>query len=467
MFNLRALKNHDYIITICIGILAVLSLMLIYSTTINATTAEGGAGTFSKQLFFFIIGSLIYFALSTFDLSWLRNRKLIGVFFAATLLSLIYVKLFTPEVANTNRWINVFGFNIQPAEYAKITIVLTTAALFGLKEDEIVKEGINLEKNDSATIDNSLKTRINNTFRSNYKYLISIISITAVSLLIFIQPAFGNTVIITFIWLSLMFAISSKQEQIAALVIPVILIPLFMWNVWGMQDIFNNIYAGLFIIFVITIIINYLSKTRYYLVFAAILIGLSLRPAILTVWDTEVISDYQKQRIETYFQTPENDPLDAGYQVRQSKIAVGSGQFTGRGYLQGTQSTLQVLPFAHTDFIFAALAEQFGFIGSLLLLGVYTTIIYRIIRAGLTTQDEFTFIISIGIISLLLLNIFINIGMNLGKLPVTGVPLPLVSYGGSSVLVNMIALGLIQSINTTITSKDISESFAPNTSPWR
>lgn len=444
--------------------------MLIYSTTINSKSAETGAGTFSKQLFFFIIGSLIYFGLSTFDISWLKNRRLILLIYTLTVLSLVYVKFFTPEVANTNRWINIFGFGIQPAEYAKVTIIIVTAMFFGLKDDELISGNVSLEK---QTSDKSMNSRqisldkIAQLLNSNRSLIYSIISIFIVSALIFIQPAFGNTIIITFIWLSLIFVSSSNQDKILSLAIPVVLIPLFAWNVWGMQETIGSSYVGIALIVFITLIANFITKAKYYLVLLAILVGVSLKPAILTIWDTSIISDYQKQRIETYFQTPENDPLDAGYQVRQSKIAVGSGQLQGRGYLQGTQSTLQVLPFAHTDFIFASLAEQFGFIGSLLVLGIYSVIIYRIIRTGLATKDEFTFILTVGITSLLLLNIFINVGMNLGKLPVTGVPLPLLSYGGSSVLVNMIALGLVQSINTTKTSRDISESLLPSKSPWR
>ena len=444
--------------------------MLIYSTTINSTSVETGAGTFSKQLFFFILGSLIYFGFSTFDISWLKNRKLILLIYMITILSLIYVKFFTPEVANTNRWINIFGFGIQPAEYAKVTIIIVTAMFFGLKYDEFITNSVSLEKqtNKEPTSHKQFPLdRLADLINSNRPLILSVISISLVSTLIFIQPAFGNTVIITFIWLSLIFATSSHQDKILSLIIPIILIPLYSWNVWEMQSLLGNLYIGIALIIFITLMANFITKAKYYLVIFAVLVGLSLKPAILTIWDTNIISDYQKQRIETYFQTPENDPLDAGYQVRQSKIAVGSGQLQGRGYLQGTQSTLQVLPFAHTDFIFAALAEQFGFIGSLLVLGIYSVIIYRIIRTGLSVKDEFSFLLTVGIISFLLLNIFINVGMNLGKLPVTGVPLPLLSYGGSSVLVNMIALGLIQSINTTKTAKDISESLLPSKSPWR
>ncbi|MBN1331880.1 FtsW/RodA/SpoVE family cell cycle protein [Candidatus Dojkabacteria bacterium] len=448
--------------------------MLIYSTTINASTESEGAGTFSKQLFFFIVGFLIYFAFSTFDLSWLKNKRLIGLLYVITILALLYVKFFTPEVANTNRWINLFGFNIQPAEYAKITIIIITAMFFGLKDEPMVSKNVNLEKLSGSESTHNHKEkylaalqRIKLFFQTYENLILSILSIAVISFLIFVQPSFGNSVIITFLWASLVFAASSNQHKLISLSIPIIIIPLLGWNIWGLKDIFGSIYIGLSVILLATIVLNIITRVRLYFLILAILIGLSLRPFILTIWDTNIISDYQKQRIQTYFQSPENDPLDAGYQVRQSKIAVGSGQLQGRGYLQGTQSTLKVLPFAHTDFIFAALAEQFGFVGSLLLLGIYSVIIYRIVRTGISTKDEFSFLIATGVISLLILNIFINIGMNLGKLPVTGVPLPLLSYGGSSVLVNMIALGLIQSINTTRTSKDISESLLPSSSPWR
>jgi len=157
---------------------------------------------------------------------------------------------------------------------------------------------------------------------------------------------------------------------------------------------------------------------------------------------------YQKERL-LVFLNPNIDPLGAGYTVIQSRIAIGSGGFLGKGWLSGTQSQLYFLPESHTDFIFATFSEQWGFLGSSLLIFLY----YLLIRQGFIiakrTQDSFGKLLAYGISILLALQVFINIAMNMGLAPVVGLPLPLLSYGGSSILVTFIALGILVNIDRT------------------
>lgn len=157
---------------------------------------------------------------------------------------------------------------------------------------------------------------------------------------------------------------------------------------------------------------------------------------------------YQKERL-LVFLNPNIDPLGAGYTVIQSRIAIGSGGFLGKGWLSGTQSQLYFLPESHTDFIFATFSEQWGFLGSALLISLY----YLLIRQGFIiarrTQDSFGKLLAYGISILLALQVFINIAMNMGLAPVVGLPLPLLSYGGSSILVTFIALGILVNIDRT------------------
>ncbi len=164
---------------------------------------------------------------------------------------------------------------------------------------------------------------------------------------------------------------------------------------------------------------------------------------LLPLWS--VLKSYQRQRIISFL-NPVRDPLGSGYNVLQSQIAIGSGQFWGRGFGRGTQSHLQFLPEHYTDFIFAALSEEWGFVGALLLLLFFAVLLIRILMIARETQDDFGSLIAIGVFSFLLPQVFINVGMNLGIMPITGIPLPLVSYGGSSLWVTMIALGLVQSV---------------------
>jgi len=157
-----------------------------------------------------------------------------------------------------------------------------------------------------------------------------------------------------------------------------------------------------------------------------------------------ILKPYQKSRILTFL-NPERDPLGAGYQIIQSKIAVGSGGITGKGYLKGSQSYLDYLPEKHTDFIFTLYSEEFGFIGSILLLMIYVMIIYRIIAIGNKSRNNFARLYCFGFATAFFSYVAINMSMVLGLLPIVGAPLPIMSYGGSSMLAMMIGLGVVMS----------------------
>ena len=156
------------------------------------------------------------------------------------------------------------------------------------------------------------------------------------------------------------------------------------------------------------------------------------------------LKPYQKSRILTFF-NPERDPLGAGYQIIQSKIAVGSGGITGKGFLQGSQSYLDYLPEKHTDFIFTLFSEEFGFVGSLILLIIYALIIYRITSIGKSARNNFSKLYCFGFAAAFFVYVTVNMSMVLGLLPIVGAPLPIMSYGGSSMLSIMLGLGIVMS----------------------
>ncbi len=158
----------------------------------------------------------------------------------------------------------------------------------------------------------------------------------------------------------------------------------------------------------------------------------------------QILENYQYRRIDTFLD-PASDPLGAGYHITQSKIALGSGAWTGRGFMQGTQSQLNFLPEKHTDFIFTTLAEEFGFIGGLSLLAMYVAILTICLIAALRSIDRFSGLLIQGISVTFFLFFAVNMSMVMGMAPVVGVPLPLVSYGGSAMLVLLVGFGLIQS----------------------
>ena len=159
-----------------------------------------------------------------------------------------------------------------------------------------------------------------------------------------------------------------------------------------------------------------------------------------------VLYDYQRDRIITFFD-PNNDPLGSGYNIIQAKIAIGSGGFLGKGFLNGTQGQLSFLPERQTDFIFTMLSEELGFIGAVLTIGIYSLIIYIGYRIAAKTEHQFGRLLAIGIIATFFIHMFVNIGMGMGLMPVVGVPLPLISYGGTITVMILIAFGLLLNVD--------------------
>lgn len=185
----------------------------------------------------------------------------------------------------------------------------------------------------------------------------------------------------------------------------------------------------------------------HWVYFAAVIgLGMALVTAVFQTrgTDWQLLKNYQYRRIDTFLD-PASDPLGAGYHITQSKIALGSGGWTGRGFMQGTQSRLNFLPEKHTDFIFTTLAEEFGFIGAFSLLTLYLLIIIFCVASALANKDRFSSLLILGVGVTFFLFFAVNMSMVMGLAPVVGVPLPLVSYGGSSMLVLLGAFGLVQS----------------------
>jgi rod shape determining protein RodA len=174
---------------------------------------------------------------------------------------------------------------------------------------------------------------------------------------------------------------------------------------------------------------------------ALVAVVLAIAPAI----GTPILKGYQQERL-TSFLDPSGDPSDAGYQQNQAKIAIGSGEFTGRGD-RATQTRLDFVPERHTDFIFAVIGERYGFAGAAFVLSLYALLIWRALRIVTLSKNSYGTLVAGGIAAMLLFQVFVNVGMNLGVMPITGIPLPLLSYGGSSVLATLLALGVLQSIH--------------------
>ena len=176
---------------------------------------------------------------------------------------------------------------------------------------------------------------------------------------------------------------------------------------------------------------------------ASVVIVLAVAPAL----GVRLLQPYQVQRLTTFLNSTSNCTNETCYQLNQAEIAIGSGQKTGRGVAHATQTGLNFLPANHTDFVFAAVGETYGFVGAALVLSLYALLIWRALRILTMAKNLYGALIAGGILAMLMFQVFVNVGMTVGIMPVTGVPLPLMSYGGSSVLVTFIAIGLLQSIH--------------------
>lgn len=228
--------------------------------------------------------------------------------------------------------------------------------------------------------------------------IVSVIYILIPTVLVFLQPDLGS-----------------------ALVFGAILVTMLV--IWGIRLPHLGILAGVS-------------------VFAGVMV-LRVLPGTFGV---HLLKAYQLERLTLFFD-PQRDPTGLGYQLSQSKIAVGSGMFTGKGYLQGTQTHLNFLPAHHTDFIFAVIGEELGFLGSILLIGLFAIIIWRALRMARLSEDMYGRLIAAGVAGVLAFQVFVNIGMTIGIMPVTGIPLPFVSFGSSSLVVFLMAIGLLESIH--------------------
>tara|TARA_B100000579_G_scaffold301348_1_gene251283 strand:- start:380 stop:1501 length:1122 start_codon:yes stop_codon:yes gene_type:complete len=218
------------------------------------------------------------------------------------------------------------------------------------------------------------------------------------------------------------------------IVVPILILLIPIMLVLSQPDLGTSILIALS-----GIIVLWLAGVNIKYFFYSTLIFVISAPFVISF-----LKPYQKLRILTFFD-PNKDPLGAGYQIIQSKIAVGSGGISGKGFLKGTQGYLEFLPEKHTDFIFTLFSEEFGFLGSLLLLIIYAVLIFRIIRIGSFSRSFFAKFFCYGFGSAIFVYIAVNMSMVLGLLPIVGSPLPIMSYGGSSMLATMIGLGIVMS----------------------
>jgi rod shape determining protein RodA len=281
----------------------------------------------------------------------------------------------------------------------------------------------------------------------------------AIFLLLLVLTPIGEETAGTQAWLSL-FGFQFQPSELAKVAVAIAL-GAYLSEVRGEPDL-DHVWRAAAIAIGPMFLILLQPDIGTMMVFAAILLGvlvvrgarlkhlgvllLAAILALFIAFQAGFIKDYQIARL-TAFADPSADPLRAGYNKAQAEIAIGAGGLTGRGYLQGTQTNLDFVPEQHTDFIFTVVGEELGFVGGMFLLGLYSVLLWRGFRTALMSRDSFGTLLAAGVTVMWAFQVFVNVGMTLGIMPITGIPLPFVSYGGTSLLVNFISAGLVLNVH--------------------
>lgn len=299
-----------------------------------------------------------------------------------------------------------------------------------------------------------LLTLLNYQLLKNYAYIFYLVMIGVLIVVLFLgkeirgtkgwfdfgffqfQPTEFAKIVLLIILAKYFSSVSGKPRQIRHIIVSGLLTFVPVGLILVQPDLGSALI--LVLLWILMLLISGIKKEY---IAVLILLGLSIS---WIGWNF-VLASYQKDRILSFI-NPMRDPLGAGYHMIQSKIAIGSGKLIGRGLGHGPQSQLKFLPDQHTDFIFAVISEELGFLGAVFLLSLFCFLLLRIVKISKKVKDEFGLMLTLGACFLFLIQIFINIGMNVGVLPVTGVPLPFVSYGGSALLFSFILLGILESI---------------------
>ncbi len=421
----------DYVLVFAVILLVLIGVLMIYSAGVDPIE-KINKGLFKKQLLWFIFGFVLMIAVTFINYKILSEYSL--QIYIGILLVLLFTTIFGKSVRNTRAWLNLGLFSIQPAELMKLGLVILLGKYLEFRERDI----------------------------KNFKELLVPTILTLAPMFIILkQPDFGTAMIFIPLLFTLLFvggADVSHLISIIGIAAIALLVPMILtYREWVGQegsnfilDFFKDtnllfIVSGiLFVIALTSYVLHFFLIKKYYrkIYIPSIVFSLGLFFSVMIQY---FYKDYQKKRI-LVFLNPDLDPHGSGYNIIQSKIAVGSGGFFGKGFLNGSQAQLGFLPEKTSDFIFSVVAEEWGFIGSIIIIILLSVIVFRGIQIALEAKDKFGALLASGITAIFFYHIFINIGMAVGIMPVTGLPLCFLSYGGSNLIMCMISIGILINI---------------------
>lgn len=427
----KSFLRIDFFMLAAVFSLMFLGVMFIYSSGISSVGINTSS-EYTKQLARIASGLLVLAFFSIYDIEKVKNISLaLYVFF---IIVLIYTKFYGILVNGARSWLYIGGIGFQPSEFCKISTIVFLAKYLDDNKKEVKNLGV----------------------------FVTAFLIVAFPLgLILLQPDMGTASVYIPIFLAMIFIAGCDIRHIVYLILLGGLILIFTmlpgWESYILQS--KNplvsvltdpgllIYLmGSFTFSILLSIIGlfYFKKSYFYWViycFSIIVIAL----VISFIAREYVLKNYQIMRL-IVFMNPQVDPLNYGWNIIQATTAVGSGGFGGKGFLQGTQSHYQFLPEQSTDFIFSILSEELGFLGAILVFGFFLIILVRGLLILTYAKDNFSIVIGAGIIGMIFFHVVLNIGMNIGLMPITGIPLFFLSYGGSSLWTALAGIGILQGI---------------------
>lgn len=426
----KFLSDIDYLMLLSSLLLILVGVFAIASSGVDA---EGFrfSDEYIKQIIWAATGLLLMIMAMTLDLSRLKDYTVFA--YAAVLLLLVYTRVAGKVVNGAKSWIGVGAYGIQPSEFAKVATILFLARYL-----------------DSSEQDGDVK-----------RLMVTSVIIGIPVVLILSQPDFGSAIVFFPILLTMLVVAKIDRRYILFILLIVLftfvllILPLagkYFLGAGNVLDIFYQssrlplITASLILAILGLSLLGWFRFKRKPYFWIAYFTSILFISIVLSAGARRVMKEYQIMRLLVFI-NPNIDPQGAGWNIIQSVTAVGSGGLWGKGYMQGTQSHARFIPQQSTDFIFSIIAEEGGFLGSLLVIALFCFYLYRIVLLVETTNDRYSALVCAGFWGMFFFHFVVNIGMAIGIMPITGIPLYFISYGGSSLWAAMIATGFMLGIS--------------------
>ncbi len=382
--GLRIWRHFDYVLLIVTILLTVYGVLMIYSANLGSLDPDL-QGLWRRQAMIGAVGIGLIFLLAIFprDYEWLGDFWWLAYLLAVVVLVLAY-QFGSSEVGDVSGWLNLGFFQFQPSFLAMNLLTISMGAVLSRRRKKRGRFPLLFGAPKTSLLAEEPAER-----PDLVNYLASAVMTFVLVAFVFLQPDMATAAVLVFIWLAMLFESDISMRHL--------------------------VFTGL--------------------------LGVG---ALVPLWDLMARFPYMRDRV-LGFVNPGSDP-DVTYQLNQAAIAIGSGGLWGKNFAQGTQSQLRYLPVRHTDFIFSVVAEELGFAGVMLLFILYLILFYRLLRIILIAPDTYGRLLVTGTLAMILFQLCINVGMNLGMLPVAGLPLPFISYGNSALLTTMIGIGIAENV---------------------